>query len=504
MNPLASLLLFSSTILAAPLEIPYFSSGSPVESTINSSDVSKDLEISQDHLSLFRKDKQFNINVNWGFDPKSEIDPEKAKLIETDEDLTFNGDNGPLDFGPSDIRFSATNSAFWVNELVNLVTGNGYLKSSPMEITIYGQCEDDLNAYYDPKTNYICIGHLFKSLGRNSLAGMTSLGLDGDVISHEMGHGILHHLMNRPEMLYKSYDSDMFSAMHEGQADFFAYLTTGTQALGPWLIQIQKEYFLKLKPEFYPAFKDKTSFRPIANNYNLRENFFENDHDNGSILAGTLLDIAKEIGNKKALSLWLYAASKLTESDDFYDDANLMLEADSILFNGENSPRLKAIFTKRGIFNQGSPHDPLKNNELKLAYKIDDNGDHAQQTLGAFGLLDGEDGKGILEGMNNNGQLDPGECALVEMQFSNTGDRELVGLEMFVPNNMVSDGLKNKGQNRIYFGFLNPGKTFPDDSQIKFSPWLFVCADNTYTSGGTLPIMVKNLSVGSLTFNVKL
>lgn len=506
MNPLA-FLLFSSTILAAPLEIPYFSSGSPVESTKNFSDVSKDLEISSDQFSILRKDHQFNINVNLGFDPESEITPETPKIIETGEDLTFNGENGPLTYEPNDIRFSATNSAFWVNKLVNLVTENGYLKTSPMQITIYGQCVDGLNAFYDPKTNYICIGNLYKSLGREALSGMTSLGLDGDIISHEMGHGILHHLMNRRELVLKSYDSDQFSAMHEGQADFYSYITTGAQTLGKWLVEIEKEYYLKLDPENYPLVKDKKSHRPITNDYTMEDTFFADVHLDGSVLAGTLVDISMAIGKQKSLSLWLFASSKLAESDNFFDHANLMLEADSKLFNGENTQILKTIFSKRGIYKEGLPANPLDPEELSIDFTIVDDKEKARDKLNSVGFF-AEDisvhNMSLLESMNSNGRLDPNECAMVELKFTNTSDRTLAGLEMFVPENLASEGLKNMGQNRIYFGFLNPGKTFPDDSPIQFSPWLFVCADKTYASGGMLPITVRNLSEGSLTINVKL
>ncbi|MFZ8934927.1 MAG: hypothetical protein ACO2ZP_13625, partial [Bacteriovoracaceae bacterium] len=221
-----AVLLNPMTIWANFLDVSYFVKGNPLIDTNATTSSLDGYFISTDKFKIVRSDYQFEITTAFGLgDPQEDGKPE-LKPYEGPEETIY---NETLEFSPSDVRFGASNLTYWLGKTVDKIIELGYLGSKKLNIKVYSHCKDMLNAYYSPVDNVICVGHLHKTLGKDSLEGMASLAWDADVIVHELGHGVYGNLTTMTRNNYVSFGNDMVSAMNEGQADFMAHVVTGAE-----------------------------------------------------------------------------------------------------------------------------------------------------------------------------------------------------------------------------------------------------------------------------------
>lgn len=496
---LAPILLgISLGLSSAEIPLVYFKTGNAtnLETVMKSI---KGYTFSIDKSKVIRTDGQFEVTSAVGIKSNDKGEsvfvpyegPDEAKFIEES-----------LDFDPSDIRFGAANLTYWLGKTIEDVRSFGFLKTKKMNMKVYSHCQDMLNAYFNPKENNICVGHLHQSLGRDARNGMASLSWDADVIVHEMGHGIFQHLSTMTENNYVSFGNDMIGAMNEGQADFFSHVVTGTENLAPWMMTLAKDYYKKFAPRVYEMVKDAKALRAIKNDLRLNSNFFGEIHDDGSILAGTLTDLADKIGPKKVFNLWLNTITKINEANNYFDHGMTMLDLDEQLYQGANRSDILQVLTDRGIFG----NDPIVEGDIEVKSKIIDDPKIVTEILKSLGLSDESIITSITSKLNGNGKMDPGECTSVELQFHNKSDKLMVGLELFVPAHMVPEGISSQGQNRNFLGLIPPGKSFPTEINVMNSrrPWLFICSDEQFDEAKPLPIIIRNSGEDFLVVNVKM
>lgn len=475
----------SSLALAIPLEISYFEEGNPLEGASVTTEVLDGYYISSDKSKILRNDLQFEITTAFG------VGEEEGKTVfipyAGKEKATYDED---LFFGSTDLRFGASNLTYWLGKTVDQILELGFLQTKKLDIKVYSHCKDMLNAYFHPGENYICVGHLHKSLGRESLDGMAGLAWDADVIVHELGHGVYNNLITMTTNNYISFQNDMINAMNEGQADFMAHVVTGTEVLAPWMMNITKEYYKKFYPRYFQYVKDKKGLREISNDYKLNTHFYGEIHDDGSVLAGALHKVAKKVGKKESFKLWLETITRIHEANNFYDFGKIMEQVDQEQNFGQNKAAIVESFEEHSIY--GNP-DMLEG-DLEIETKIIDDKENITIILKALGIEDEDTLKKLTETNNGNGKLDAGECVSLELAFKNVSDRDLVGLEVFVPNHVVPKGIANSGQNRNYIGFLKPGDVFPQsiNPANKRRPWFYVCAGEEFNDDLKLPLFVRN------------
>jgi hypothetical protein len=492
-------LLGPAVTLANFLDVSYFKNGNP----LNDSDVTvsslNGYFISTDKFKIVRSDYQFEITTAFGLgDPQENGKPE-LKPYEGSEEIRY---EETLDFDSSDVRFGASNLTYWLGKTVDKIVDLGYLGSKKLDIKVYSHCKDMLNAYYSPVDNVICVGHLHKTLGKESLEGMASLAWDADVIVHELGHGVYNNLTTMTRNNYVSFGNDMVSAMNEGQADFMAHVVTGAEILAPWMMNMAKEYYKKIAPHVYPYVKDKQGLRHIANDFKLNTHFFGEIHDDGSVIAGALQKVADKIGKETSLNIWLETITRIHEANNFYDFGKIMEQVDEEQNNGVNKQAIEESFKDHAIY--GNPE--MLEGDIVAEAKIVDDKETLIEILKSLGIDKEETLNQLTENNNGNGQLDKNECISLEVAFKNVSDKDLVGLEVFIPKHMVPKGLSNQGQNRNYLGFLKPGITFPIEVNYKNKrrPWFYVCATEDFEQEQTLPVFVRNSGENTVKIEVKI
>ena len=494
-----AVLLNPMTIWANFLDVSYFVKGNPLIDTNATTSSLDGYFISTDKFKIVRSDYQFEITTAFGLgDPQEDGKPE-LKPYEGPEETIY---NETLEFSPSDVRFGASNLTYWLGKTVDKIVELGYLGSKKLNIKVYSHCKDMLNAYYSPVDNVICVGHLHKTLGKDSLEGMASLAWDADVIVHELGHGVYGNLTTMTRNNYVSFGNDMVSAMNEGQADFMAHVVTGAEILAPWMMNMAKEYYRKTAPHIYPYVKDKQGLRHITNDFKLNTHFFGEIHDDGSVIAGALQKVADKIGKETALDIWLETITRIHEANNFYDFGKIMEQVDEEHNFGVNKQYIEESFKAHAIY--GNPE--MLEGDITAEAKIVDKKEELIEILKSLGIDKEETLNQLTANNNGNGQLDKDECISLEVAFKNVSDKDLVGLEVFIPKHMVPKGLSNQGQNRNYLGFLKPGVTFPEKPNYKNKrrPWFYVCATEEFTPEQTLPIFVRNSGENTVKIDVKI
>jgi len=490
---------FCQITFAEDLDFTFFKNGSATDATLETQLINT-FNISTDETKLLRSDEHLKVTTSFLI-KKDETGKNVVAPYEGQEDTKY--DSTALTFETKDRRFGAINLAFWLGKTVDKVKDMGFLATKKMEIDVYSHCADMANAYFDPKNNRICVGHLFDTLGRNALGGMASAAMDADVVVHELGHGIFQHLITMSRGHYFSFGNDMLGAMNEGQADFMAYTVTGATNFAPWMMNLVKEYYKKKKPRIYDLLKDEKYLRVINNTYNLSRDSFGEIHDDGRIFAGVLFDLAQALGNDEALKLWLTATSKIHEASSFYDHGLFVKQADQELNGGKNADAIDQVFTDRGIFG----NKDLVKEDITVQVKVLDNPLYVNFILKEQLRVNPEFVDQLVAKLNSNGTLDKGECAPVELTFKNQSDHDLVGLEFFVPTHLLPEGLSSEGQNRNYLGLVKQGESMPKKLNVMnlSRPWILLCANkNNYDVDKTFPVVVKSSAEGFVKLDLSL
>lgn len=161
---------------------------------------------------------------------------------------------------------------------------------------------------------------------------LQNLGLDRDVVSHELGHHIIYQNL-------KEVDGETL-ILHEGLADYFLYAATNNSCLGesvcPYGSPVQCEI-------------EAHCLRTADNNYILNINTKFEPHFKSQFLSGMLWSLRTDIGAEIVDKLVFKALSFLLMNSGYRDFIISMLMADSELFNGSYCSKIIDVSAKRGL-----------------------------------------------------------------------------------------------------------------------------------------------------------
>lgn len=171
-----------------------------------------------------------------------------------------------------------------------------------------------------------------------------NFGLDGDVYSHEYGHGVLDHVA--PGLL-EAIESVYPAAFHEAFGDISACALSGNSRMGEYASLNRQT--------------GKWEGRNLDNNnrYPVQvpdpETRVAEPHHTGLIAGGAWWDLQKQIGIPKAQTIIFHALGLLPSEMNFFDVRDAMVAADQSLNAGTNGAAITAAFAKHGItgINQG-------------------------------------------------------------------------------------------------------------------------------------------------------
>lgn len=171
-----------------------------------------------------------------------------------------------------------------------------------------------------------------------------NFGLDGDVYSHEYGHGVLDHVA--PGLL-EAVESVYPAAFHEAFGDISACALSGNSRMGEYASLNRQT--------------GKWEGRNLDNNNRYPaqvadpETHIAEPHHTGLIAGGAWWDLQKQIGIPKAQAILFHALGLLPSEMNFFDIRDAMIAADQSLNAGANTAAITAAFAKHGITgaNQG-------------------------------------------------------------------------------------------------------------------------------------------------------
>ncbi len=203
--------------------------------------------------------------------------------------------------------------------------------------------------------------------------------LDGDfdngIVAHEYGHGISNRLTGGPS---NSGCLGNAENMGEGWSDFMSLIITAKAGDKAKDIRGIGNYAIG-------ATKDDIGIRrrPYTTDMNINEFTYANmgteTHDIGEVWAAMLWDLYwamadkygfdpdfknKNAGNNKAIQLVMDGMKLQPCSPGFVDGRNAILQADRILYNGENQCLIWNVFARRGLgFNASQGNTNLAGDE---------------------------------------------------------------------------------------------------------------------------------------------
>ena len=169
-----------------------------------------------------------------------------------------------------------------------------------------------LNTYYNART-----GDIF--FGRGILGECRNPSLDNDVIFHEYGHAIVHHV--QAMLISRTWQWD---AMHEGFADYWAAIMNDDPLIGEGVSS------------------DPSLWRNLENNLRYPDDFIYEPHHDGQIISGALWDLREDLGGTFTDGLFFEALFGIPMY--FSDYLDQILIADD-LFYGDADP------------SNGTPHE---------------------------------------------------------------------------------------------------------------------------------------------------
>ena len=138
--------------------------------------------------------------------------------------------------GPGESGFAEQNVFFHANRMLQWFIGLGFsFTGEPIRIELHQEINSSVNnALYLPPTQQTTYPRILVGDGDGQI--LANLALDGDVVSHELGHHIVFNYLKSTAQVESQTedppDMNHSLALHEGLADFFTFARTGDACLG--------------------------------------------------------------------------------------------------------------------------------------------------------------------------------------------------------------------------------------------------------------------------------
>lgn len=187
----------------------------------------------------------------------------------------------------------------------------------PLDIKVHMGAPQKTNTafYYDKKIR----------LGSGDGVTYQHLSRDPTVVSHEVGHAIIHRLSGLP------FEGDGGS-INEGFADYFSAEITGESQMGTY--------------SYLPG----PYVRNIDNQMTYDQLREQGMYANSLLISGTLWDLHKQFGSSLASQIALHTLLQLGPYAQIHEFGTLLVDASSDLLTAEQLEQLKnLVITKRGF-----------------------------------------------------------------------------------------------------------------------------------------------------------
>ncbi len=285
---------------------------------------------------------------------------------------------------PTTPEFQQLNSFFHANSLRNLMNSLGVNFSNASKIQLDAHCDVDRNAYFSPSTNKVCLGYV--DLGASKKVWAAD---DADVVIHEVGHSVNHHLSSTDIMN----STQEAGAIDESVADYWALTIMNDAQLSEWFLGAIGSSYV----------------RDATQNITYPLGLVNGIHDDSRILTQVLWDLraSSNLGKnitdalvKRAVQL-LPANSRLGDFYEAFYDAS-----GSSFLNLSPAQRSLIVtkFTNKGLHRADSALGlrlSTAGGSNKAIYIIDDHTYSFQQKGNCNGVLDVNETAMILVNLEN-------------------------------------------------------------------------------------------------------
>lgn len=260
---------------------------------------------------------------------------ENRFVIMTEQDnkqfVPANSRNDTFDFTRSQPFFDQMNALYHITNIKYHIDSLGFdsLCKYKVQVNTRGMSQDQ--SRFDRERNSGGQGTLFFGFNNASTRHVDDAE-DADVIVHEYGHAIGYHANQNMVNTF------MRKSLDEGLCDYLACSYSRDISLYNW----EQLFNWDGHNEFWDGrlcYSSKTMDDLGSGQGNI--------YDNGEIVLGTLMDLWEELGRDTVDALLFATQYQLADNMQYGAIANMMLDADSLFYNGKNRDVLCKVFTDR-------------------------------------------------------------------------------------------------------------------------------------------------------------
>jgi hypothetical protein len=293
-------------------------------------------------------------------------------------------------YAPTSPEFQQLNSFYHANSLRNLMNSLGANFSSAAKVKLDAHCDVESNAYFSPSTNQICLGYV--DLGASKKVWAAD---DGDVVIHEVGHSVNHHLSSTDIMN----STQEAGAIDESIADYWALTIMNDGQLSEWFLGAIGNAYV----------------RDATQNISYPLGLVNGIHDDSRILTQVLWDLrsASNLGKNTTDALVKRAVQLLPATSRYGDFYEAFYDASGPAFlNLSNAQRSLIVskFTNKGLHRADSAAGIRLSTvgSNKPIYIIDDHTYSFQKNGNCNGVLDVNETAMILVNLENTNNVPMG------------------------------------------------------------------------------------------------
>lgn len=279
-------------------------------------------------LNAERKTADLDVTLN---NATYSLENPRVKIVEYQNPIAapVTSSNGVFDFTRSDSGFEDVNAFYHADTYLQYLLNVGFTGLQNQQVWFDTHAEngaDQSRHRYDYTRNKHVITH-----GEGGVDDAE----DADVIIHELGHGISWAACNECN------DGEERNAIDEAACDYFA--TSYSRSISDYKWQNMFSW-----DGHNPFF----SGRNMQNDKHYPEDIDPNSiYPTSEIFSAALMEIWTELGRDKTDRLILQSLYSFTRDIDMPTAAEIVINTDNVLNNGENYTVLCYYFNKRGLYN---------------------------------------------------------------------------------------------------------------------------------------------------------
>jgi len=242
---------------------------------------------------------------------------------------------GRFNFAPNDPRFIEASAFAHINRQLAYFESIGYSWIGPKPLVVVANTIPDgeeNNAFYRPAAATGSFPRI--ELGNGDGKTLRNLGLDSDVVSHELGHHIVYRSITSIE--------NESLVLHEGLSDFFTFASTNDGCLGESICPAGSTACARVGK----------CLRTAENSLKYKDSTYRDlgPHNRGMLVSGFLWDLrADKIPVTELAQLVNKSLDFMKASSSIRDFLIALLTADRALTSGKHGTEIIAAANARGM-----------------------------------------------------------------------------------------------------------------------------------------------------------